>query len=37
MPKDKTWHERPPSHEDRMAFVKWCRDKWPEIRQRIEC
>ena len=37
MKPDKTWHERPSNAEDRVAFVIWCRDKWPEIRQRIEC
>ena len=37
MPKDKTWHERPEPNDDRIAFAKWCREKWPEIRQRIEC
>jgi hypothetical protein len=37
MPVDLTWHERPPAHDDRVAFAKWCRQKWPEIRQRLEC
>ena len=37
MKPDLTWQERPQPHEDRIAFTKWCREKWPEIRQRIEC
>ena len=37
MQPDRTWHERPSNAEDRIAFVIWCRDKWPEIRKRLEC
>ena len=37
MKPDLTWQERPQPHEDRIAFTKWCREKWPEIRKRIEC
>jgi hypothetical protein len=37
MAKDKTWHERPSPHEDRKAYAKWCREKWPEVRERIGC
>ncbi len=37
MARDKTYNERPSNAEDRQAFLKWCVEKWPEIRQRIEC
>jgi hypothetical protein len=37
MKPDRTYLERPDSNADRMAFMKWCRDQWPEIRKRIEC
>jgi hypothetical protein len=37
MKPDLTWKERPSNSDDRIAFMKWCRDKWPEIRKRIEC
>lgn len=34
---DRTYLERPNNQQDRTAYMKWCRDKWPEIRKRIEC
>ena len=37
MKPDLTWHERPDPEADRKAYMTWCRDKWPEIRQRIGC
>lgn len=37
MPPDRTWKERPSNSDDQKAFVIWCRDKWPEIRKRLEC
>ena len=37
MPKDKTWEERPSNKDDHIAFIRWCRDQWPEIRKRLEC
>jgi hypothetical protein len=36
MKPDKTYRERPEPNRDRTAFQKWCREKWPEIRKRIE-
>lgn len=33
---DRTYLERPNSQVDRRAFLLWSRDKWPEIRKRIE-
>ena len=36
MPKDRTYEERPEPNRDRVAFHHWCKDKWPEIRRRIE-
>lgn len=35
MPVDQTYRERPNNAEDRAAFVRWCRDKWPEVRERL--
>lgn len=37
MKADLTYRERPSNEQDRVAFLKWCQDKWPEIRKRIEC
>lgn len=37
MKPDLTWRERPQPHEDRIAYAKWCREKWPEVRKRLEC
>lgn len=36
MKPDLTYKERPDPNADRAAFQKWCRDEWPQIRQRIE-
>jgi hypothetical protein len=37
MAPDLTWKERPNNATDQKAFIIWCRDKWPEIRKRLEC
>jgi hypothetical protein len=37
MKPDLTWKERPSNADDRASFIIWCRDKWPEIRKRLEC
>lgn len=34
---DRTYMERPPNERDRQAFLNWCREKWPEIRKRLDC
>jgi hypothetical protein len=36
MKPDQTYRERPEPNRDRVAFHHWCKDKWPEIRKRIE-
>jgi hypothetical protein len=36
MKPDKTYDERPDSNRDRAEFFKWCVQKWPEVRKRIE-
>lgn len=36
MKPDRTYKERPEPNRDRTAYQQWCRDKWPEIRRRIE-
>jgi len=37
MAPDLTWKERPSNADDQKAYLLWCRDKWPAIRQRLEC
>jgi hypothetical protein len=37
MQADRTYKERPSNERDRQAFLKWCQEKWPEIRKRIDC
>ena len=37
MEKDRTWAERPSNSRDRAAFLAWCKEKWPEIRKRLDC
>lgn len=37
MKADRTYMERPSNGKDREAFLKWCVDKWPEIRKRLDC
>lgn len=37
MKPDQTYKERPDPNRDRVAFQKWCREQWPQIRKRIEC
>jgi hypothetical protein len=37
MPKDRTYLERPDPSRDQIAFKKWCIEKWPETRKRLEC
>lgn len=37
MAPDLTWHERPSNAEDRTAFIVWCRDKWPALREKLGC
>jgi hypothetical protein len=34
---DKTYMERPSNARDRIAFLNWCKEKWPEVRESIGC
>ena len=36
MKPDQTYRERPDANRDRVAFMSWCRNSWPEVRKRIE-
>ena len=36
MKPDQTYKERPDPYADRIAFHQWCKEKWPEVRKRIE-
>jgi len=37
MTADTTYRERPSNEKDRQAFLKWCRDDWPGIREKLGC
>lgn len=37
MKPDQTYLDRPNSQADRIAYMRWCKEKWPALREKLGC